>query len=249
MIKISRYTCIGQVLHVFLLLFIFIAIIPGLLNYFLQKESFISSVIGGDEAPRIWLSFWGSYLAAIGSVIAASVALCNERKNRKRDYFQHRLSELRGQYALVEKEVMDLLEVHSLYQLTGIVRAYGDDGVMAARDKQEVLFSKLKYALIPGERYHDNKYSPEFIQALKSSNIFFLDKALEARELIEKDQNDSDNKSLQSWIERVSKEWDESSNKNDLFYAGLDLLHNLREEINKLESELQSVACRYEKSK
>ena len=44
-------------------LFLFIAIV---LNFVLNTKSDID-VIGGNNAPTIWLNFWGSYLAAIAA--------------------------------------------------------------------------------------------------------------------------------------------------------------------------------------
>lgn len=76
--NLNRCKCLVIIIVGLSLLFL----IPFTLNEGRQCESSLKSIIGGGKAPQAWLSLWGSYIASIGSIIAATVALWNSKKER-----------------------------------------------------------------------------------------------------------------------------------------------------------------------
>lgn len=66
------------------LIAIFILIIPVVLNFVLPIKTGLNN-LGGEGNPIIWLSFWGSYLAALGSFFLGIISYFNNKEAVKQN--------------------------------------------------------------------------------------------------------------------------------------------------------------------
>lgn len=62
-----------------LLIPVVILIIPVVLNFVLPITTGLI-ILGGEGSPTIWLSFWGAYLAALGSFVLGLVSYYNNKE-------------------------------------------------------------------------------------------------------------------------------------------------------------------------
>ena len=173
-------------------LFIILIGIPASLNCLLQKESSLKSIIGGSESPRVWLLFWGSYLAAIGTVFLSIVSFFNNYKVRKKDNIQTRLDRLLSNYNTIENEIKHLSNLHSIFKLTDIVKKYRNEK-LEGESRLNLYMQQLREALLIAEKYNDFSIESTFLQSFRGVNEFYADKAIQLSELVYCDL-DSDNK-------------------------------------------------------
>ena len=220
--------------------------IPMFLNWLLQIPSPLKNVIGDDNAPREWLMFWGSYLAAVGSGSAAIIALLNERKNRERDYYQHLIESMEVNYYRLENEVKELCDLHSLFRITSIIRAFSSDGVEDAFEKKALWFSELEKAVICGERYFDQDVDKSFIFSLRKINSYYLnvcdELSLILNSALGKDEKGQIGKELIELLRRVANDKTRSELTNSFTEEARILLHGQREKIIRLHKRLQSIS-------
>ena len=97
-------------------LLIFIFAIPLVLNFILPIRTGL--VIMGD--PKIWLSFWASYLAAIGSFVVAFVSLeMNKRlhKQNEKNINYQKWDKMVERYNRLERFIVNEEHLHSEWTL------------------------------------------------------------------------------------------------------------------------------------
>lgn len=68
----------------FYLIAVFILMMPVVLNFVLPIETGLNN-LGGEGNPTIWLSFWGAYLAALGSFFLGFISYCNNKEAVKQN--------------------------------------------------------------------------------------------------------------------------------------------------------------------
>lgn len=218
--------------------------VPSLLNFFLQLESPIKSVIGGQNAPNEWLLFWGSYLAAIGSITAASVALYNERKNRKRAYYQHCIDQSNAEYYRTEKEIRDLMNLYSLSRLTNIVWTYKNDQ-FAALNEQKIWFSSIVDSVLLAERYFDQDFDSDFLLSFRKVNEYYIMKAEEVGEILTKTMSNRLKQQgweiLNRWIKQVSDDTYGQTCHDRFQSECVNVLHHKRTKIIHLNETLKKL--------
>lgn len=213
-------------------------IIPFTLNFLLQKESCLKMVIGGPESPKVWLAFWGSYLAALGTLFAAGVALVNSKKERIDNRLFHRLSTLRQDYSNVEKEIIDIINIHSIFKLTEIYRALPN--LINANNFQQLFIFDLRNSVTIAEKLNDFYECRHFLEAFAKVNVYYVNKSIDIKEILVRDINDSQKeKMLEEFLMNVSIDPERRVMEDDLSKEGNKFLGQLRTNIVKYNKLLE----------
>lgn len=214
-------------------------IIPFTLNCLLQKESCLKSVIGGTESPKVWLAFWGSYLAALGTLFAAGVALINSEKERKDNRLFHRLSTLRQVYFNMEKEINDIINLHSIFKLTEIYRALPN--LINANNFQQLFLFELRNSVTIAEKLNDFYECHTFLKAFRDVNIYYVDKSIDIKEILIRDiEINEKGKMLEEFLMDVSNDPKRKVMEDSLNIEGRNFLSQCRINIVKYNKLLEN---------
>ena len=143
-------------------LFVFIVLIPVLLNFLLPIKTGL--IILGE--PSKWLMFWASYLAAVGSFVMAIVSLrMNMRLHQHNDKALNyvRWDKLVDRYNRIEKFVCDEEMMHSEWALRCILNYIAEHNLSDTRNHicqkaQELKSCSLRIArFVEQEKARDYK--------------------------------------------------------------------------------------------
>ena len=106
----QRWSCKNYLIVVLIILLI----IPPFLNWVLRWDVKCGPIIGGERSSEIWLTFWGSYLAAIGSLVMACVSFIQNQKILKQNGINE---QYRYEYDIYNKAEEYVLENNNLHQI------------------------------------------------------------------------------------------------------------------------------------
>ena len=101
-----------------------ILLIPLLLNTILQCKTIHYNVIGGEDGPIEWLSFWGAYIGAIGAAMMAWVSYYQSRKESERLSLRTQIEHERCFYDKLEELIVKDVSIHSLSRVYEIKSAF-----------------------------------------------------------------------------------------------------------------------------
>ena len=164
-------------------IFLFLTI-PPIMNFILPIKTGLN-ILGGGESTTIWLSFWGAYLAALGSFVLGFVSHCNNIeavKQNEKILHNNGWEHLVNRYDHIEKFVINEEYIHHPANIDELISysKKGDDSafhLQLSNWRKDVNISSLRII-----RYMNNDVQDpndiemkEYGLALKNIN----DKALE----------------------------------------------------------------------
>ena len=241
--SLSRH-CKG--LTQFCLVLIIVIGIPALLNWLLQNETPLKSVIGGENAPESWLRFWGSYLAAIGTVASVFVAYRNNNKERRRNFHKEKKLALQQEYKETENEVKHFERVLSIISLSQITDDYKKGEVLSAKAKYHEWNNQLNEIVFFSKKHIDDPIYTPYSEILHQLYGFFTNTTEQFSRILFLSNNNSQKKELEDQLAIISTSLDKESLIPELYRRGWDLLDALSKEIKKNDQELQEASSVYE---
>ena len=166
----SKSVCLWIILG---LLFLFI-VVPVGLNYVLRIQV-PTPVVGGEDSEKVWLAFWGAYLAAIGSIIMAIVSYLNNRNNAIKNFLMHKSEMEHQNLLLLEKELIRNETLHSILQATKIYKLSCNDPKIAIQENIKWLqgLRDATMRLLKIRNVGEQKAS-DYLQQLRNASDFYL---------------------------------------------------------------------------
>ncbi len=138
---------------IYIFAFIFIAI-PILLNCVLQWNANVENIIGDIDGPKVWLVFWGTYLAAVGSFAMAGVSYIQSRNEARSNAMRIQFERKKLYYDKMFDLIFRMYKTHSLLPMLIKARSY----IKTGNSNEAVMLLKQSY----GEIYAASLYFQEF---------------------------------------------------------------------------------------
>ncbi len=241
--SLSRH-CKG--LTAFCIVLIIVIGVPALLNWLLQNETPLKSVIGGENAPEDWLRFWGSYLAAIGTAASVYVAYRNNNKERRRNFHKEKQLASQQEYKETETEVKHFERILSMISLAQITDDYKKGEVLSAKVKYHEWNNQLNEIVFFGMRHKEDPVYTPYTEILKQLYNFFTNATELFSRILLLSNNNSQKKELEDQLAIISTSLEKESLISELYRRGWDLLDALSEEIKNNNQELKDASSIYE---
>ena len=239
---------------IFLAIIIIVIGVPCILNWLLQTETPLKSIIGGENAPVEWLSFWGSYLAAIGAGTAAIIALYNNRKGRKISYYSNRVRDLDERYRETEEKVREFETIHTLSKLHELSNQLEENPSKARLLCFYYLEKDLKFVSFFAQKQRgdqlDTLYAPYF-SALAAVNIYYSEIIQRVIDIMS-ELTDENKEAIVLKLKAFLASLDQDAHLNQLTHTmydeGWNLLEKLRDKrtsyYQKLQIESDKCVCK-----
>ena len=160
-----------------------VILIPVVLNWVLQwTVPACTEVIGGARSTEVWLVFWGSFLAAIGSFAMAILTFITSREDRRKSFLQNKLNYLLSEYSTIEMEIQENERVHSITYLLSNIPDDSSADVFKGKTRNALRewFLKLTQCSSSAIKYKRYPFALQYINTLGSINK----KCLELNEYI-----------------------------------------------------------------
>lgn len=230
-----------------------IIIIPVLLNWVLRWEVQSGPIIGGDNGPEIWLAFWGAYLAAIGSLVMAMVALLQNSRIREQNVIKEQYEFECKQYERVESYV---LENNSLYKINHLIsfcltlancndNNNQQEAYLRVRKDLISYQTRLNTTVVKFEKMRLGLNHSPYFPIIKEYNIVFLELCDHFNEILQRFGRDTspdyhayDNE-LKDFIHNADNRINRLDVSKSLFEAGNDYLDEQLSIIKKLSEQLK----------
>ena len=231
--------------------------IPFALNILLQCnfETPIAIIGEKENAPVIWLQFWGAYLAAIGSLIMAIIAwkqaIIARNDNKKLREQNVKITQYEKEqlnYNLFEKQVIEDTKLYSAKKFCSIYYLCKDKKFDVARLACYKLCDDLNLSSIKAARYY--KESPiiyqRYLERLKEYNIAILDYSSKVLNCLVKYVENDNIEILQQELEKICNDvhsfYNKFSNNETLSNIGFytlicqkKIMYETLNEIKKLD--------------
>ena len=160
-----------------------VILIPVVLNWVLQwTVPSCTEVIGGTRSTEVWLAFWGSFLAAIGSFAMAILTFLTSREDRRKSFLQNELNYLLSEYSTIETEIQENERAHSITYLLSTIQDDSSADIFKKKTRIALRewFLKLTQCSSSAIKYKRYPYAIQYINTLGSVNK----KCLELNEYI-----------------------------------------------------------------
>lgn len=218
--------------------------IPFTLNILLQLEinSPISIIEGGEGGAVTWLQFWGSYLAAIGSLIMALIAYVqgvdaqnDNQKLRAQAINKTKYESIRKDYDILERIITNNVNLYTVKRFTHIGRLCENDQYSEARIAQEQLFNELNLSSVYAVRFISNvKELNGYTSLLKRYNEVYLDFAIKAKEYLNDYSKNQEQTVLVNRLLDICHEIEHFADEtDDLTNTGVNALLSLKDNMDK----------------
>lgn len=161
--------------------------IPIGLNYLLQLSIVEHVISSPNTGPGVWIAFWGSYFAAIGSFVMAMVSYVQNKSqmtdSNEKFYFEIRIR----QYEQLERFVKYCCTLHSACVINDIIRTAETGTHDAAISKCEKYLFDISFTSSSICHYHsifNEVEMREFGKELSKENLQYLNYAQQLLSLL-----------------------------------------------------------------
>ena len=230
-------------------LFLVALTIPVVLNEVLQWN--VSDCIIGKQgdAPATWLAFWGTYLAAIGSLVMAWVSHRQNKEIQRQNAYKVKYDACQKNYDFFEKQLIENASLYSVQCFIDILNEYCKGG--SYREMQCQLMFRLNQTSLYMPRYQNSADDTmkKYGQALCQFNETFFDISLNIKEIFE-DQNEEEQdkeklkeqvaNKIENCISELNKKISIIENRygKGLTNLGFDVLQNMQDYLGRLQSKI-----------
>lgn len=233
-----------------LLVILAISVIPVFFNFLLRQQTPIDVNVISDpnSGPGIWLVFWGSYLAAIGSFTMALVAYL-QNKHTQETNDKHFMFEVKyRRYEHLEKFIKYSSELHStriLYEILEEIRKGDYHEAESHLSKYCSQLSCITLDLVRYEAIFQTQKMKEFGPALRKYNEVYVEIATNLMDFIQEHINTNTSISTPTPVEDINKSILDFKNQietktstrissdQQLQHIGFDLLQQEMDSINQ----------------
>ena len=217
--------------YLWLLGILLILLMPIILNFLLRQRTPIDVNVISDpnSGPGIWLVFWGSYLAAIGSFAMALVAYIQNKQTQETND-KHFMFEVKyRQYEQLEKFVKYACYLHSASYFNAIIRIAEQNPTEAIERCERYLFDLVFFSssICHYKNLFQDKEMENFGNKLAQTNVIFMKDVHELINILNTNPQEQLSKirnckkdaieitNLQEYgHELISKKWDFLKNQN-----------------------------------